>query len=425
MLIVLGVNHIAAPVAVRERVAFRSDELSAALARLREGQSEATLLSTCNRTEIYAVGEAPGTAARNFFSQARGISPAELDEFFYVHREAAAVRHLFTVAAGLDSMLVGEPQILGQVKGALQAALDAGTAGPTLSCLFQTALRVGKAARTSTGICRQHLSIGQAAAGLARTFFNGNGVQPQGVLIVGAGEIGALVARGLAVNGLGPVIVANRTYARAQALAAELGGRAIRFDEIPHMLTTTDVVICASAAPHQVLSRAQVAEALPRRNGRPLFLIDIAVPRDIEPSAGELPGVRLYNIDNLQDVCDQALHHRQGEADRAMEIVFAETTAFIRWLEARAAAPALQALRGRAEAIRQAEVEKSLRRLGALSPAQRQAVEALSQSLINKLLHEPTVHLGIPASEWPCPQYLQCLGAALGISLAHIEEVQR
>ncbi|MFQ5616944.1 MAG: glutamyl-tRNA reductase, partial [Anaerolineales bacterium] len=381
-LVVVGVNHKAAPVAVRERAAFRSSELPPALTRLSETLSEVVLLSTCNRTEIYAMGEAPAAAAKRFLSQERAISPTELDAFFYIHREATAVRHLFTVAAGLDSMLLGEPQIQGQVKDALQAAMDAGTTGPSLSRLFQTGLRVGKAARTNTGICRQHLSIGQAAADLAQTFFNGRGVRPKDVLIIGAGEMAMHVARGLAVNGLGPVIVANRTYARAQVLAAELRGSAIHFDKVPDKLTTADMVICASAAPHIVLNREQVAQSLPRRNGRPLFLIDIAVPRDIEPSTGNLPGVQLYNIDDLQGVCD-----------RAMEIVLDETVTFVRWLETRAAIPTIQALRQHAEMLRQAELEKTLRQLGELSPAQQQAVEAFSRSLVNKLLHEPIIRL--------------------------------
>ncbi len=338
-LIVIGVNHKAASVAVRERVAFRASELPDTLAELSRELSEAVLLSTCNRTELYAVGDAPVVAARRFLRQKRTISNADLDEFFYIHRGEMTARHLFTVTAGLDSMLLGEPQIQGQVKDALQAALKAKSAGPILSRLFQEGLRVGKAVRSQTGICRQHTSIGQAAADLAHTFFNGSGIRPKDVLIMGAGEMASHVARGLAVNGMGPVIVANRTFARAQVLAAELQGSAIRFADVPNRLASSDVVICASAAPHLVLERDDVAGALPRRNGRPLFLIDIAVPRDIDPAAADLPGVELYNIDGLQGVCDQALLYRQGQADEAMEIVLSETANFVQWLQSRTAVP--------------------------------------------------------------------------------------
>lgn len=415
MLAVVGVSHKVAPVALRERVVYGSEQTPAALATLRAALDEAVLLSTCNRTEVFACGADPAPAVRDYLRQAHALQTAELEKYFYVHLGAAAVRHLFTVAAGLDSMVVGESQILGQVKAALQAAQSVGAAGPLLMRLFESALRVGKLVRSTTGIGREHLSVGQAAADLARTFFAQRYIQPKDVLVVGAGETASLVARGLAVNGIGPMIVANRTFTRAQTLAAELRGRAIRFDAVPRTLAEVDVVICASAAPHAVLDREQVAHALPYRDGRPLFIIDIAVPRDVEPAVGRLPGVQLFNIDQLQGICDRALRNRQRAADRALEIVAAETDAFQQWIEARAAVPAIRALREQAEGIRRAEVEKTLRRMGELSPEQRRAVEALSRAIIGKLLHQPTIHLRQPPAEQPCPQYIDCLSMSFGL----------
>ncbi|RME87717.1 MAG: glutamyl-tRNA reductase [Anaerolineae bacterium] len=415
MITLLGVSFKTAPLTVREQVAFAGEQLRSMLIRLsREGCEEVVLLCTCNRTEIYAVG-APQDTLRRFLHQTCSLSHKVLLENFYSHENHVAVRHLFTVAAGLDSMLLGEPQILGQVKRALETAAEAHTVGPVLHRLFQEALHVGKQVRSRTRIGQHHLSIGQAAADLARSFFDGQGVQPRRVLIIGAGEMATLVARGLTQNGMGPVIVANRTYRRAQALAEALGGEAIRFEQVEACLPRVDVVVCASGAPHLVLYREQVQRALKARDRRPLFLIDIAVPRDIEATVAGLPGVELYNIDDLKGVCDRALRHRQQEADRALVLITEAAGAFMEWLQRRRAAPLLRRLQEQAEAVRQAEVEKALRRLGDLRPEQREVIQALSRALVKKVLRSPVLQLQTPVSTWPCPRYPQCAASLLNI----------
>jgi len=418
-IVVVGSNHKSAPVEVRERLAFTSEEIPAALQSLTEHLAEAVILSTCNRVEVYAVSSDTGVAAktvRDFLGRERPATPEDLDTYLYAHRQAVAVRHLFNVAAGLDSMLVGEPQILGQVKQALQLALDSGGAGPVLSRLFLRAITIGKKARTCTGISRHHLSIGHAAAELARTFFDGSGIRPRDVLIIGSGQMAVVVARTLATNGTGPILVANRTYERACRLAAELSGHAIRFDRIQEVLPRVDIVVSSSGAPHLVLHRRAVEQIVPLRNGRPLFLIDIAVPRDIDPAVASLAGVHLFDIDDLQGVCEANLRQRQREADKAGEIVAAEAARFVQWLDSLAAVPTIRALFQKTEAIRQAEVEKALHKLGDLSPQQTEIIHAMSRAIVNKLLHDPVVHLKQPVNGLPQAEYLHCARRLFGLS---------
>lgn len=414
----IGTNHRLAPVAWRERVALTRAQIPAALHALHTSLQEVAILSTCNRLEIYAVAE-NAVAAResiaNFLAETRATSTAEIETYFYEHAEEAAVRHLFTVAAGLDSMLVGEAQILGQVGDALQIARKEETVGALLSRLFQAAIATGKAARTQTDIGRGALSLGYAAVELARAIFETE--QPRHVLVIGAGEMAENVARCLAANGIGPILVANRTFERACALAKKFGGRAIHFGSVPDALTEVDIVIVSSAAPHLVIYYEDVTRAMSARGGRLLFLIDIAVPRDIDPRAAEVEGVRLYNIDDLRGVCDANLARRQREADKVRTIVDAETQKFMDWLAARTSTLTIRTLYEKAEALRQLELKRARRYLGTLSPEQLDAVDALTRSLVCKILHEPVLHLKQPDNGCTRTDYLDAARALFGLRL--------
>ena len=415
-ILVVGTNHRHAAVGWRERIAFARDEIPAALHALHAFLPEVAVLSTCNRLEVYAAAEnARAARARivQFLSESRGVRQADLETWLYAHAGEAAVKHLFTVATGLDSMLVGEAQILGQVGDALEIAQREQTLGAILSRLFQHALAVGKAARTETDIGRGALSLGYAAVELAREIFAAE--PPHSVLVIGAGEIAESVARCLAANHIGPILVANRTFERAGALAAKFNGRALHFGSIPDALTDVDIVIASSAAPHAVIHRDEVARALETRRGRPLFLIDIAVPRDVDPRVAQLKGARLYNIDDLRGVCHANLARRQGEADRVQAIVETETQKFTAWLSERISAPTIDALYQRAETLRQQQVERAVRRLGNLSPEQLAEIDALTRSLVRKILHEPVLHLKQPANGWMQSDYLEVVRSLFGL----------
>jgi len=418
---VVGLSHKVAPVALREPLNFSKEELAVALPQLAERLGgEVAILSTCNRVEIYVCNAAATDIRRAVLAilcERQGIDYATLDARLYSHHNTIAIRHLFSVAAGLDSILVGEPQILGQVRQAWMTAHACGTAGPGLSRLFQNALRVGKLTRTQTRVGHYHISLGHAATALARDFFNGRGLSPQNVLIIGAGQVAETVARSLTTNGLGPVLVANRNFERATGLATALHGRAIRVSEVGLALRTSDVVISSSNAPHHVLYRPTLEEALPHRNGRPLCLIDIAVPRDIEPSAAELPGIYLRNIDDLQHLRDDNLRRRQREADRAARLVAGESARFAATWQSLPAVPVLRRLRQRAETIRQRDLEHTFRRLPDLTAEQKSTIEAMSKSLINKVLHPTLVQLREPEGGPPCANYLECASGFLGVGM--------
>lgn len=404
---VFGTNYRRAPVDWREQISFTREEISAALLALHTDLGQVAILATCNRLEIYAVVENVRNARQRlirFLAETRGIAPVDIESFFYEHSDEAAVRHLFTVAAGLDSMLVGEAQILGQVRDAMQIAQDDKTLGNTLTRLFQAALTLGKAARTQTTIGQGALSLGYAAVELAREIFGAQ--TPRSVLVIGAGEVAEQVARCLAANHLGAILVANRTHERARALAEKFAGRAIHFGSIADTLNEVDIVIASSAAPHWVVHHADVARAM-RARRRPLFLIDIAVPRDIDPRVAEIAGVRLFNIDDLRAVCDATLARRQNEADKARAMIDAATHRFSDWLAARDSTPTICALYHKAEGLRRRELERAWQRLGDLTPAQRAEIDALTQSIVRKILHEPVLHLKQPSNGYAHSEYLE------------------
>ncbi len=424
-ILVVGTNHRHAPVGWRERIAFARAEMPAALRALHALLPEVAVLSTCNRLEVYAAAENADLARTHivhFLSETRGVRPTDLETWLYAHTGETAVRHLFTVATGLDSMLVGEAQILGQVGDALEIAQREQTLGAILSRLFQHALSTGKAARTETDIGRGALSLGYAAVELARAIFRAE--PPRSVLVIGAGEIAESVAHCLAANHIGSILVANRTFERACALAAKFNGRALHFGSIPDALTEVDIVIASSAAPHTVIHRDEVARALETRHGRPLCVIDIAVPRDVDPRVAQLPNVRLYNIDDLRSVCDANLARRQGEADQVQAIVDAETQKFMAWLTERVSAPTISALYRKAERLRQQEVARAARRLENLSPEQLAEIDALTRSLVRKILHEPVQHLKQPGNGWMQSEYLHMARALFGLTAERTEPGQ-
>ncbi len=393
-IVVVGVNHRAAPVAVREHLAFSPAQMDVALAHLRERTVEGAIVSTCNRTEIYAVvpsGNVGGDEIMAFLAGFHRVDVARFAPFLYSMQGREAVGHLFGVAAGLDSMILGEPQILGQVRRAYLAASSRGNAGPLLSWIFLHAFKAGKRVRTETGISRNAVSISHAAVELARKALGT--LAGRNVLLIGAGEMAELAARNLMDNGAERLTVANRTHRRAVDLAQKFGAAAVEFNALPDALVQADAVITSTGAPNFILSADAVRAAMAKRPERPLFLVDIAVPRDVDPGAASVENVFLSDIDDLQSVCFANLEERQREVNSAQRIIDDELDAFDTWWHSLEVVPTIRALRGRAEEIRQAELRKALSRLGDLSERQRSALEALTLGIVNKMLHQPTVKL--------------------------------
>ena len=390
-LLLIGISHRVAPVELRERVALGIDEAAALARELAADACEAVCLSTCNRTELYLAGgeTLPDAAARavTALAQHAGLEEPDLRAVLYRLEDEAAGIHLFRVAAGLDSMVPGEGEILGQVRD----AFEAGTTGPLLDRLFSQAIHAGKKVRTETAIAESPASVSSAAAALAEQVFGDLGGCR--VLLVGTGKIGELAARNLVSRGAEIAAVANRSPDKAMEFADRFGARAVALEDAAGELARVDVVLSSTSAPGHVLTRADAERALPQRKGRPLFLIDIAVPRDLDPAIHELDGCYLYDIDDLESVVAQSLAGRRREAGRAEEIVLDEAERFRAWQASRDVVPAIASLRARAEEIREAELEKAEALLGRLDDSQRRAVEAVTAQIVNKLLHLPTVRM--------------------------------
>lgn len=389
-----GLNHNTAPVEEREKLAFTQEELPDALqnaaARLGSG---AVILSTCNRTELYSTfdeGE-----EHDLVALLNALKGAAVDaEHFYVLRHRAAVEHLYRVAAGIDSMVLGEPQILGQVREAFSAATAAGTLNGILSRLFHTAMSVGKRARAETDIGRHAVSVGSAAVLLARKALGD--LTGRAVLVISAGSMGKLAARALArQTGSGRILLANRTLGRAESLAEALGGatEAYGFDRIQEALAIADIVISGTSAREYVVSPADVQAVMPERAGREIMFIDIAVPRDIHPRVGGLPGVHLYDIDDIEAVTEEGWDVRQGEIARVESIIGQQYAAFEEWWKALDVVPVISSLMERAESIRAAELERTLRQLPALDDEARQRIDLMTEAIVAKLLDRPISRL--------------------------------
>jgi glutamyl-tRNA reductase len=352
------------------------------------------VISTCNRVEIYGVADVPGEARSAAFRRLcrhRGLDPAAVEPLLYTHVDDDAVHHAFRVSASLDSMMIGEPQILGQVKDAFALAQSCQTVGPTLHTLFTQAFAVAKKVRTETEIGRHAVSVSFAAVELARKIFAG--LSGKAVLIVGAGKMSELAARHLVEQGAFPIYVANRTMSRAQEMARALAGTAVPFDELPTALASVDIVITSTGAPEPVITRGMVERAVQGRRNRPLFFIDIAVPRDVEASADTLDDVYCYDIDDLKQVVDANLRERAREAQRAESLVEREVAKFRARLSDVEVSPTIGSLRERLEGFRAGEVRKALARLPEASPETRAALEALSSAIVNKILHAPITKL--------------------------------
>lgn len=393
-LLVVGLSHKTAPVEIREQIAFPVATLGRALDQLRRYVLEGAILSTCNRTEVYAlVGHRSSGEenVRRFLGDVHDLPAEHFAPYLYTYAQRDAIRHLFAVASGLDSMVLGESQILGQVKEAHQRAVEAATSGRVIDRLFRQAITAGKRARTQTGIARRTVSVSHAAVILARQIFGD--LTSRTALVVGAGEMGAQTARALVDHGVSKMLVTNRTAARARRLCAALGGAWLPFEQLDEALARSDVVIVSTSARQPVISAAQVHAVMSRRPGRPLFIIDIAVPRNVGPDVGDLVDVYLYDLDDLQAICDANLRERAVEAGKVARVIDEEVEKFIRWWEALEVVPTISALREQAERIRVAELQRALARLGHLSERDRSVVQALSVAIVNKLLHTPITRL--------------------------------
>lgn len=421
-LLLLGVNHKVAPASLRERLAFNAEGVIEAAkdlsTRLPEG-AEVALLSTCNRTElILCVGDPceAGDTGRKFLNEISRLPGEVMADVLYIYRGSEAARHLLRVAAGLDSLVLGENEIQGQVRSAAKLAQTAGTSGPVMNALFRSALECGKRVRTETEIGKTKLSVATLVVELAEEYLGD--LRQRTALLIGAGKISTLTARELVKAGLRCVLVANRTFERAQKMVQNLGSEyasAVHFDQMNEKLATADIVICSTGAPHIVLHKQAVVEAMTCRPKRPLLAVDLAIPRDADPTIGSIPNVDLYAIDDLSGLV-QERHPVTADAWREAEtIVEAGMLAFVDWCEARRAAPLIRSLRAKADAIVHTEVERALRRLGPLTNEQQVAIEYLGQAIVNKLLHEPIVCLKNQPDATQRSEILEVVHALFGL----------
>lgn len=392
-LLALGLNHKTAPVDIRERLTFGPDVIAGALRSLRQqpGIQEAAILSTCNRTEIYVATD--GTTAgkvRQWLSDFHGLARDSINPFLYDHHDRDCVRHLLRVSSGLDSMVLGEPQILGQVKAAFKIANQAGASGKLLGRMFQHAFTVAKQVRTDTTIGNSPVSVAFAAVSLARQIFSD--LSRQCALLIGAGETIELAARHLHQHGIGRMVVANRTVERAQGLAGQFDAYAIPLTELSHHLAEADIVISSTASPLPVLGKGAVESALKKRKHRPMFMVDIAVPRDIEAEVGELKDAYLYTVDDLHEVVQENMRSRREAAEQAEEIVDLNTGDFMAWLRSLDAVALVQCYRFQAEEMRDEVLQRALRQFANGKPGE-EVLRFLAHTLTNKLIHVPSTRI--------------------------------
>ena len=398
-LLAFGINHTTAPVELREKVSFSTDLLPEALSELTHegGIHEAAILSTCNRTEIYcSLDQSREQGPIDWFFDYHGLRKDQMQAFLYQHPDANAVKHVLRVASGLDSMVLGEPQVLGQLKDAYQTALKVGSVGKLLGRLFQHAFKVAKQIRSSTTIGTHPVSVAFAAVRLARQIF-GN-LSDKTALLIGAGDTIELAARHLHKNGLKRMIIANRTLERSQQLANEYSGYAITLADIPHHLAEADIVISSTASQLPILGKGAIESAIKARKHRPMFMIDIAVPRDIEPEAGELDDVYLYTVDDLKDVIHNNLRNRRQAALQAEEIIDTQVTHFMDWLNSLDAVATIRALRDQAYSIQDEVLKTAQQKLGKGADPEK-ILQEVTHSLTNKLIHSPSTQLRAAAAD--------------------------
>lgn len=395
-ILVVGLNHNTASIEVREKVAFDSAKLGKAVTILKNSPvvRENIILSTCNRVELYAGVKDINSgieSIKNFLADFHKVSREFLEQSLYIYSGRDAVKHIFKVTSSLDSMIVGEPQILGQMKDAFDFALKNKSTGRLLNKLMKKAVSTAKRVRTETGIAGSAVSISFAAVELAKKIFED--LSTKTFMLIGAGEMAELAARHLMNIGVRDVLVINRTYERAEELAMEFNGKAVKFDDFLQELLHTDIVICSTGASGYILMKENMHRIMKERKQRPVFIIDISVPRNIDPQINDLDNVYLYDIDDLQGVVDINIQERSKEAEKAEAIVDSEVDSFLKWRASLSAVPTIIALREKAEAIRKEELEKTLKKLEPLGEEKIKAIEYLTNSIVNKLIHPPTAAL--------------------------------
>jgi glutamyl-tRNA reductase len=419
-IIVVGLSHKTAPVEIRERVAFAPTAMEKPLRQVAAlpGISEGLIVSTCNRVEVYAVSreaEAGIAHLRHFMADYHGLPTEELDSHLYDYQGEAAIQHIFRVASSLDSMVIGEPQILGQIKTAYGYAAEFKTAGLILNRLLHKAFSVAKRVRTETEIASNAVSVSFAAVELARKIFDS--LTDKTVLLIGAGEMCELAARHFMNNGVARVHVTNRTFERAQKLAEEFGGKPILFDNFVDHLPQIDIVLTSTGAPNFILGHKTIEEVIRRRKYKPMFFIDIAVPRDIDPRVNAIENVYLYDVDDLQGVVQANLKERHKEAKKAEGIIDQEIGAFFKWLASLDVVPTIVALRKKLEEIRRAELEKTFGTLKGLGDKERKSIEALTAAIVNKVLHQPMTLLKKSQNNPAGESYVEAVRALFDLDL--------
>jgi glutamyl-tRNA reductase len=414
----LGVSHRTAPLELRERLALPEGRAAGVLNELRatDQVQEAAALSTCNRTELYLVVSDPveaESAALGVLAREAEIRPTELVGHLYALRSAEAARHLFRVTAGLDSMILGEAEIQGQVKRAYELALVEGATGPILNRLFRGALAAGKRARSETGVSEKGVSISSVAVELAQRTLGD--LAQRRVLVIGAGETAELTARALAARGVQTVFIANRRYDRAIGLAQRFGGDAVRFDELPEQLQQADIVVSATNSPHHIVEPDELRQVMESREGQPLLIVDLAVPRDVDPACREIAGVSLHDVDDVQGIVERNASGRETEARRADSVLDAERARFERWLGSLEVLPTVTALRERADEIVRRVLAENESRWESLSDADRERLEKMASAIASRMLHEPTLRMKRSTEDEDAYVYVHTLRELFGL----------
>ncbi len=387
-IVVTGLNHRSASLATREAMSIGRTQLPDALARLHARVDRGVILATCNRTEVYTTAVDHGQAVRAFIGDQFGVDPNELESSLYTLEHDHAVEHLYRVAASLDSLIIGESEILGQVRDAYSAASRHGVAGGVIAHVFHNALRVGKRARTETGIGRNALSVSRAAVELVRRLTSE--LESRSALLVGVGEASAMAGQALRDAGVSSLVVANRTPSHGKELASDLGAMVASLDDLASLIGDADVVVSSTGASDFVLSADVIQRGMAERVARPLVIMDLAMPRDVEPAAADIPGVHLYTMYDLELIAEANRKERESEAAKVETIVAEEVARFRAWWKAQEVTPTIAGIRDHAEAMRLAEVSRTLKRLNGTGPEAAEAVDALSKALVKKLLHGPT-----------------------------------
>ena len=417
---VLGINHKTAPVEVREKLSFSEKELEEALSFSQQanGLQETVIISTCNRTEVYGVVDYhsdPRSAIIQFLTEYKGIDKKKLRDCFYIYRGEEAVLHLFKVSAGLDSMVLGETQILGQVKEAYYKSMEVDGVDTIFHALFQQAITVGKRIQRETEINDHAASVSYVAVNLVKKIFDA--LSRQKVMIIGAGEMAQLTLKHLCGEGVNDLIIVNRNQEQAKSLAKTFRGRVVSYEYMIDWMKESDIVISSTSAPHFIINEEKMKKVMEEREGRKMFLIDIAVPRDIDPEVKKLQGVYLYNIDDLQEVLDSNMKERELAAKKAKKIIDEEACEFQCWLKARMVVPMIKALRERAEEVRTEQLDRAMEKLKGLSDKEKKVVENLSKNIVNSFLRDPVLRLKEMAGEEEADESISQLCDLFGLEL--------